>query len=212
MRDLRLVSISLGDEDDAQVIFETLNGHGAELHATDLVRNFIFMRADRDGADGHKLFETYWTEFETSFWAEQQRRGRLLKPRMEWFLQAALQAALGEEVEIGRLYAEYRNFALPKGTPIKARAQYRSNQGNGMQVAPGQVDYILSCLTINRRRCRGKNTSVSLSVVAAALSRNRRRSGFGHGFAASVSRGRGRIRIDAQRERGADCQWTAPRS
>jgi hypothetical protein len=125
LRDLRLVSISLGDEDDAQVIFETLNGHGAELHATDLVRNFIFMRADRDGADGHKLFETYWTEFETSFWAEQQRRGRLLKPRMEWFLQAALQAALGEEVEIGRLYAEYRNFALPKGTPIKATEQLR---------------------------------------------------------------------------------------
>ncbi len=47
LRDLRVVSISLGDEDDAQVIFETLNGHGAELHATDLIRNFIFMRADR---------------------------------------------------------------------------------------------------------------------------------------------------------------------
>jgi uncharacterized protein with ParB-like and HNH nuclease domain len=42
LRDLRVVSISLGDEDDAQVIFETLNRHGAELHATDLIRNFIF--------------------------------------------------------------------------------------------------------------------------------------------------------------------------
>ena len=30
------------EDDDAQVIFETLNGRGAELHATDLIRNFIF--------------------------------------------------------------------------------------------------------------------------------------------------------------------------
>jgi uncharacterized protein with ParB-like and HNH nuclease domain len=129
LRDLRLVSISLGDDDDAQVIFETLNGHGAELHATDLIRNFIFMRADRDGVDGHKLFETYWTQFENSFWAEDQRRGRLIKPRMEWFLQSALQAALGDEVEIGRLYTNYRSFALPKGTPIKAAEQLQMLDG-----------------------------------------------------------------------------------
>src|SRR4051812_8056470 len=45
LTDLSIVCISLGDDDDAQVIFETLNGHGAELHATDLIRNFIFMRA-----------------------------------------------------------------------------------------------------------------------------------------------------------------------
>jgi uncharacterized protein with ParB-like and HNH nuclease domain len=50
LRDINIVSISLGEDDDAQVIFETLNGHGAELHATDLIRNFIFMRADREGA------------------------------------------------------------------------------------------------------------------------------------------------------------------
>jgi hypothetical protein len=129
LRDLRLVSISLGDEDDAQVIFETLNGHGAELHATDLIRNFIFMRADRDGAEGHELFETYWTQFESSFWAEGQRRGRLIKPRMEWFLQTTLQAALGEEVEIGRLYTHYRSFALPKGPAIKAAEQLRMLDG-----------------------------------------------------------------------------------
>ncbi len=48
LTDLSIVCISLGEDDDAQVIFETLNGHGAELHATDLIRNFIFMRAGDD--------------------------------------------------------------------------------------------------------------------------------------------------------------------
>lgn len=125
LSDLRLVSISLGEEDDAQVIFETLNGHGAELHATDLIRNFIFMRADRDGVQGNTLFDLYWSQFESSFWAEPQRRGRLINPRMEWFLQSSLQAAMGEEVEIGRLYAQYRSFALPGGPAITATEQLK---------------------------------------------------------------------------------------
>ena len=42
LRDLKIVLISLEPQDDAQVIFETLNGRGAELHATDLIRNFVF--------------------------------------------------------------------------------------------------------------------------------------------------------------------------
>lgn len=124
-RDLQLVSISLGEQDDAQIIFETLNGHGAQLHATDLIRNFIFMRADRENAPAAELFETLWSQFESDSWTQQQRRGRLLKPRMEWFVQTALQAVLGEEVEIGRLYTGYRRFAAGKGQPIKAIEQLR---------------------------------------------------------------------------------------
>ena len=52
--------------------------------------------------------------------------------------------------------------------------------------------------TLNRRCCRGKDTSVSLSAVATALSRNRRRGVVGRGLAATVSRGRDRTAIDAQ--------------
>ena len=88
--------ISLDEGDDAQVIFETLNGRGAELHATDLIRNFIFMRADKENADGGALCDALWSPFEGSFWNEEQRRGRLRKPRLEWFLQGALQAELAD--------------------------------------------------------------------------------------------------------------------
>jgi len=41
LQDLKVVSIVLDDNDDAQVIFETLNGRGAQLYATDLIRIFI---------------------------------------------------------------------------------------------------------------------------------------------------------------------------
>lgn len=104
---LKIVCILLDKEDDAQVIFETLNGHGAELHATDLIRNFIFMRAGNDAAD---LYKRVWSQFEAPLWSEKQSRGRLNRPRLEWFVQSAVQAETGEEIDIGRLYAGYRRF------------------------------------------------------------------------------------------------------
>ena len=122
LRDLKVVSISLEEGDDAQVIFETLNGRGAELHATDLIRNFIFMRADREDADSQSLYDTLWTPFEGTFWTETQRRGRLKRPRLEWFVQTALQAELGDVVEVGRLYTDYRRYVNQK-PPVKAEDQ-----------------------------------------------------------------------------------------
>lgn len=126
LRDFRLVSIALGEQDDAQIIFETLNGHGAQLHATDLIRNFIFMRADReDNTPATELFESLWSPLEAEFWSQAQRRGRLLRPRLEWFIQTTLQAVSADEVEIGRLYASYRAFANKGGKPISAELQLR---------------------------------------------------------------------------------------
>ena len=124
LRDLRVVTICLEDGDDAQVIFETLNGRGAELHATDLIRNFIFMRADREEADSQDLYDTFWIPFESTFWTEGQRRGRLKRPRLEWFVQTALQAELSDLVEVGRLYTDYRRYVNQK-PPIKAEDQLR---------------------------------------------------------------------------------------
>lgn len=120
MTDLSIVCISLGEDDDAQVIFETLNGHGAELHATDLIRNFIFMRANANADD---LYTNLWSQFESSLWSEAQSRGRLNRPRMEWFVQTAVQAETGDEIDIGRLYAGYRRFVDSKPALHAADAQ-----------------------------------------------------------------------------------------
>ena len=124
---LKFVSIVLEPQDDAQVIFETLNGRGAELHATDLIRNFIFMRADRDGADAGLLYSSLWCQFEDPFWAQPQRRGRLKRPRLEWFMQSTLQAELGEETDVGRLYEGYKRFAQP--TPAQRQLEKLSVYG-----------------------------------------------------------------------------------
>ena len=118
LQDFKVVSIVLGQADDAQVIFETLNGRGAQLHATDLIRNFIFMRADQEKAPSEELYDRLWSGFEGDYWTEGLRRGRMLKPRLEWFVHATLQAELGEEIDLGRLYYEYRRFVF-SSTPAK---------------------------------------------------------------------------------------------
>ncbi|MCK4827040.1 DUF262 domain-containing protein, partial [bacterium] len=123
LQDLKVVSIVLDEDDDAQVIFETLNGRGAQLHATDLIRNFIFMRADREGADSEELYNTFWLKFERTYWNEEQRRGRLRKPRIEWFIHVCLQVELREEVDLGRLYFEYRRYVLNDNEPKSAQTQ-----------------------------------------------------------------------------------------
>ena len=120
LTDLSIVCISLGEEDDAQVIFETLNGHGAVLHATDLIRNYIFMRAGNDADD---LYNNLWSQFESPFWSENQSRGRLNRPRLEWFVQTAIQAQTGDEIDVGRLYVGYRRLVASEQGMSSAGAQ-----------------------------------------------------------------------------------------
>jgi hypothetical protein len=126
LRDLKLVSIVLDADDDAQIIFETLNGRGAQLHATDLIRNYVFMRADREQVDSEALYNNLWSAFESSYWAEEQRRGRLKKPRLEWLIHSTLQAELHEDVDLARLYHEYRRFATAADRPRTAEQQLLS--------------------------------------------------------------------------------------
>jgi hypothetical protein len=110
LRDLKLVSIVLDADDDSQIIFETLNGRGAQLHATDLIRNYVFMRADREQVDSEALYDNLWSAFGSSYWSEEQRRGRLKKPRLEWLIHSTLQAELHEDLDLAHLYHGYRRF------------------------------------------------------------------------------------------------------
>ncbi len=126
LRDLKVVSIVLDEKDDAQVIFETLNGRGAQLHATDLIRNFIFMRADREGSNSEKLYNELWENFEDEYWNSMQHRGRLKKPRIEWFIHSYLQAIMCEEIDLGRLYFEYRRYVFDGNKPKSASLQLHS--------------------------------------------------------------------------------------
>lgn len=111
LTDLKVVLIQLEKGDDAQVIFETLNGRGAELHATDLIRNHLFMTVDSSKEDPAALYEAKWKQFEQDTWKVAERRGRIIKPRLEWLIFSAIRAQTGQEGDLARLYIDFKNFA-----------------------------------------------------------------------------------------------------
>jgi uncharacterized protein with ParB-like and HNH nuclease domain len=117
LNQLKLVVITLGDGDDAQVIFETLNSKSEPLLAMDLVRNNIFHRAEAQGEDAEALFENKWRQLDGSFWKTDSPRAKPRRPRIDHFLSHALTAQTGNEISVRELYAEYRAFSRPAGAP-----------------------------------------------------------------------------------------------
>ena len=116
---LQVVVIDLGRDDDAQVIFETLNSLGEPLLPADLLRNFIFLRAARLGEPQEELYEEYWRPFDDDFWRVPTKQGRLNRPRSDLFLQHFLASREGRAIPIGHLFVEYRhwiNTQSPFGT------------------------------------------------------------------------------------------------
>lgn len=112
---MKLVVITLGEDDDAQVIFETLNSKGEPLLAMDLVRNNIFHRAERENAEIEELYSELWDPFDHAWWREAAPFARPKRPRIDHFLTHVLAAETGQKISMRELYAEYRAFAAPKG-------------------------------------------------------------------------------------------------
>ncbi|MGI4732999.1 MAG: DUF262 domain-containing protein [Janthinobacterium lividum] len=119
---LQVVVIELEDGDDPQVIFETLNARGQPLLPSDLIRNYLFMRASHDAAvDIDELYDSYWRPFddhraaaaiggEDRFWHIEERQGRLTRPRIDLFLFHYLVMQTEADFTIGGLFREFRDW------------------------------------------------------------------------------------------------------
>jgi hypothetical protein len=114
LEDFQVIAITLDEHDDAQVIFETLNAGGEPLAAMDLVRNDVFHRAARAGENVEVLMENRWRTFEEPFWKELGIRGRIKKPRIDFFLSDTLAAETGREILLTELYAHYKSFVVER--------------------------------------------------------------------------------------------------
>lgn len=93
---MQLMTLTLDADDDPQVIFETLNARGEPLLASDLVRNFLFLEAARQGQGVDALYDEYWRDFDqvttqqrvttaNRYWRDKEKQGRLLHPRIDLF-------------------------------------------------------------------------------------------------------------------------------
>ena len=107
---LQVVTVELEGDDDPQVIFETLNARGEPLLPSDLLRNFIFLRAAQKHESQEELYAEFWLPFDDEFWRALEKQGRLLRPRSDIFLQHYLTLHRRQEILISHLYNEYKDW------------------------------------------------------------------------------------------------------
>lgn len=115
-RDFQFVEIGLTQHDDPQMIFETMNGRGASLTETDLIRNYIFMRANSNLEDLDKIYDKYWDEFDdpdANFkWHERTSRGRYFETNLQFFVIDYLTLKLQTEIRYDQVFYYYKLFVI----------------------------------------------------------------------------------------------------
>lgn len=110
---LVVVAIDLTGDDDAQLIFETLNDRGTPLLKADLVKNWVFRRGIEIGADVDKWSRTIWGDFDTDWWRAEVTQGRMSRSRVDIFLHYWLTMRLRDEVKQDLVFRTFVDYARP---------------------------------------------------------------------------------------------------
>lgn len=106
---LYLVVIDLAADDDAFVIFETLNARGTPLLNSDLVKNYVLQTAKAIGQD-EAVHTEHWSHFEDPWWRTEIQQGRLVRPRIDVFLNYWLVMTTAHEVQSHDVFKEFKKL------------------------------------------------------------------------------------------------------
>lgn len=123
---LRLVAINLGLPDDDQLIFETLNDRGTPLLAADLIKNWVFQRGDDLGANTEQWADVLWAELDDDWWREEIRQGRLMRSRIDIFLQYWLTMRVKDEIASDGVFRRFREHATECMTSAQSADSFLS--------------------------------------------------------------------------------------
>jgi len=110
LRFVKIVKIDLKPNDNAQLIFETLNGRGERLTDADLVRNSLFRQADDENTDAESLYEQCWKPFDDARWSRSIAHGRHQKDRLTLFVNQWLSLKTLGEIPASALFKEYKTY------------------------------------------------------------------------------------------------------
>lgn len=100
---LKLVDISLGKEDNPQLIFESLNSTGKPLGQADLIRNFLLMGLPIEVQD--ELYASYWRLLEHLFSDDRQKD-------FDVFMRHYLLYKTKQPLRIDEIYARFKTYML----------------------------------------------------------------------------------------------------
>lgn len=161
----KLVVIDLDDNDDAQVIFEVLNGRQTPLSAIDLVKNLLFMRSELDDEDVDTLYDKYWAQFDDEWWKQEVGRGHAQRGRRDVLLSVWLTAATGSEANVGHLYREARDY-LDDGPGTEAILQELSTFAKAYRVIYNAAPCEDADLAVSYARIRSLDITTAVPLLA----------------------------------------------
>jgi Protein of unknown function (DUF1524)/Protein of unknown function DUF262 len=119
---LQLIELRLSAEDDAQVIFESLNDRGEKLTPADLVRNFVFLEATRANAAADTLYKSHWQDFDEApaekgaisksklFWKVEERQGRLTNTRLDTLLYHYVSMRTMDDIKLDHVFESFKQW------------------------------------------------------------------------------------------------------
>lgn len=117
----QIMSLELEEEDDPQIIFETLNARGAPLLPSDLIRNFIFLQATRNSEPVDDLYRLGWQHFDDTpdeseaakgakFWKQLERQGRLKSSRLDLLMYYYVGLRKCEDLKVSHVFNEFKDW------------------------------------------------------------------------------------------------------
>ncbi|MFT7293012.1 MAG: hypothetical protein ACI87Q_000858 [Pseudohongiellaceae bacterium] len=109
---LQVVVINLDVDDESQVIFETLNARGTQLLPADLIKNYLFRRAQSQKEDIEQLYDDYWKSFDAEFWRTEVKQGRVKRPRIDLFLQHYLTLMIRDDVRTAHIFEAFKDYVI----------------------------------------------------------------------------------------------------
>jgi hypothetical protein len=116
---LEMVVIDLATADDAFVIFETLNARGTPLLASDLVKNYVLQTAAAQKLSADDLYEREWKPLEDPWWRTEVAQGRIVRPRIDVFLNYWLVTRTAGEVPAPQVFPYFKQYVERGGTNVE---------------------------------------------------------------------------------------------
>ena len=123
---LETVVIDLEPGDEAHVIFETLNARGTPLIESDLIKNLVLYQATNKGLDEDEVYRSHWMPLEDDWWRQDIRQGRIVRPRLDVFLNYWLSMRTVTDVQSSKVFETFRNYSDSKNV-ISVAADVRDS-------------------------------------------------------------------------------------
>jgi uncharacterized protein with ParB-like and HNH nuclease domain len=120
---LPVIAMFLGETDDEQEIFDTINSLGVRLTTAELLKNYLFREQEL-----RPLYEEHWyalfeeEEEDMKFWGTTKSAGRVKRTNLELLLYSVLIIETREEVSIDKLFARYKSWL--KGRTAEERRTF----------------------------------------------------------------------------------------